>query len=373
MQPYRLTVDDDALSDLRTRLERTALPQPIGDAAVESGLSLERLSGLLDHWREGFDWRRVERELAAVPQFTATVNGQVIHFAHMQAPAEARGHRVPVIVFHGWPYSFIEMLPLARLLIADGDADVVFDVVVASLPGYGPSPALVDRPFTGPVVAELMHSLMVDTLGYDRYVCYGEDVGSTTSDWMAALHPESVLGLFATHAAFPAESRAQNLTAEEAGWVADHDAAWKRSLAYAAMQSTRPETLAVALSDSPAGLAAWIVEKLLAWSGEGEWWNDDELLTTVSLYWFTRSIGTSFAPYRDHRLQAELPEITVPAGVAVQHGERGLPRSYAARTYRDIRRWTDLDRGGHFTAWQTPQLVAAELTAFVSGLRPDER
>lgn len=367
MEQFRWDVGEVELDELRRRARETRFPLPIGDAAAESGLTLERLSELVAHWGGDFDWRAVEGRLNAVPQFTATVDGQLIHFARIEGVGTPGARRVPIIVFHGWPYSFIEMLPLARALAgAEVDA-VVFDVVVPSLPGYGPSAALDGAPFTGPVVAELMHSLMTDVLGYSRYLTYGEDVGSTTSDFLAALHPEAVAGLIATHAAFPPPSRATDLTPDEQRWVDWHDGEWKRASAYAALQSTRPETLAVALSDSPAGLAAWITEKLLAWSGPGDWWSDDELLTTASLYWFTCSIGSSFAAYRDYRLQPELPFISVPVAVAVQHGERGFPRSYAERTYTDIRQWADLPTGGHFSAWQTPQLVAAEIRTFAGG------
>ncbi|MGG7451275.1 epoxide hydrolase family protein [Plantibacter auratus] len=372
MRSFRIQVPDADLEDLRRRLDTVRLPAAIGDADEESALSLDRLRSLVDHWRDGFDWRRIERELQDVPQFEAEVDGQRLHVARLPAP-DGVTVTVPVIAFHGWPYSFIEMLPLARELAGRtvdlGDGRTLgFEVVVPSLPGYGFSAPLVDRPFTGPVVAELMHALMTEVLGHASYLTYGEDVGSTTSDWLAALHPESVIGQFATHAAFPSASRARDLTAEEQDWLDRHDQEWARGLAYARVQATRPEILATALHDSPVGLAAWIAEKLLAWAGDGTWWTDDELLTTVSLYWFTQGIGSSFRPYRDHPKQPELPLIEVPVAVAVQTGERGLPRSYAARAYSDIRSWTELDRGAHFTAWQVPVAVADRIQAFVETL-----
>lgn len=372
VHPFRLQVSDDDLDDLDRRVRGARLPDPIGAAAAESALSMSRLGALLDRWRNGFDWRRIEAELAAVPQYQAEVDGQRLHFAYLRA-ADRSTVRIPVIAFHGWPYSFVEMLPLARELagrtVDVGDGRTVgFDVVVPSLPGFGHSAPLVDRPFTGPVVAELFHALMTDVLGHARYLTYGEDVGSTTSDWLAALHPGSTIGLFATHAAFPPPSRAHDLSDEEASWLRRHDAEWSRGLGYARVQATRPEILATALSDSPVGLAAWVVEKLLAWSGPGSWWTDDDLLRTVSVYWFTRSIGSSFRPYSDFPQQPELPVVTVPVAVTVQTGERGLPRSYGARSYQDIRSWRDLDRGAHFTAWQVPRTVADDIVAFATGL-----
>ncbi|WP_411557461.1 epoxide hydrolase family protein [Plantibacter sp. MPB07] len=375
MRSFRIQVPDADLEDLRRRLDTVRLPAAIGDAGEESALSLDRLRTLVGHWRDGFDWRRIERELQEVSQFEAEVDGQRLHVARLPAP-DGVTVTIPVIAFHGWPYSFVEMLPLARELAGrtvdlGGGRTLGFEVVVPSLPGYGFSAPLADRPFTGPVVAELMHRLMTEVLGHASYLTYGEDVGSTTSDWLAALHPESVIGQFATHAAFPSASRARDLTAEEQDWLDRHDQEWARGLAYARVQATRPEILATALNDSPVGLAAWIAEKLLAWAGEGDWWTDDELLTTVSLYWFTQSVGSSFRPYRDHPKQPELPLIEVPVAVAVQTGERGLPRSYAARTYTDIRSWEELDCGAHFTAWQVPDVVADRIEAFAVTLLED--
>jgi hypothetical protein len=179
--------------------------------------------------------------------------------------------------------------------------------------------------------------------------------------------PDSIVGLFSTHAAFPPEDRSGELTeAEESfrSWLAEK---WRTGRAYSEIQSTRPDTLAIGLNDSPAGLLGWILEKFHEWSGPDfeEAWSDDDILTTVSLYWFTSTIGTSFLPYyQGRRHDKQLPLVPVPVGVAVQWGERGFPREYAERTYTDLRFWTDLPRGGHFTAKQTPDLVARAMREF---------
>ncbi|MGH3649910.1 MAG: epoxide hydrolase family protein, partial [Acidimicrobiia bacterium] len=213
-------------------------------------------------------------------------------------------------------------------------------------------------------VARLWHRLMTDVLGYQRYATYGEDVGATVSDWIGALFPETVVGLFATHAAFPPEERSHDLSEDEErfrSWLAEQ---WKDGSGYSLIQATRPDTLAVALGDSPAGLLAWLLEKFREWSGPGfeEHWSHDDILTTVSLYWFTGTIGTSFLPYHHGRHHDKpVPMVDVPVGVAIQWGERGFPRVYAERTYTDIRMWTDLPRGGHFTAKQSPDLVARSM------------
>jgi hypothetical protein len=201
-------------------------------------------------------------------------------------------------------------------------------------------------------------------------VTYGEDVGTGVSDWLGALFPENVIGVFATHAAFPPPERGDDLSADETRfreWLSEK---WATGQGYSQIQSTRPDTLAVGLDDSPAGLLAWLVEKFHEWSGPafGDSWSADDVLTTTSLYWFTRTIGTSFLPYYHGRHEPPLPQVPVPVGVSVQRGERGFPRAYAARTYLDIRVWNELPRGGHFTAKQTPDLVAADLHAFVTSL-----
>lgn len=379
-QPFRIEIPQSELDDLRTRLARTRYPAPTPAEPWEAGVDIPYLRGLMDVWRESFDWRAAERRMNEVPQFVVTIGGTRIHYAILRAERGAERHNglaapTPIILSHGWPYSFIEMLPVAERLahperFGEPDAEA-FDVVVPSLPGYGFSDPL-DVPFTSPNVAERWHALMTDVLGYERYATYGEDVGTWVSDRLAATHPEAVLGLFATHAAFPPDERAHDLTDEELAFVDWLKQKWSRASAYSSQQSTRPDTLAVGLTDSPAGLAAWLIEKFREWSGTPEisdYWTTDELLTTISLYWFTETIGTSFRAYFEEREEPSMPRIGVPVGVSIQWGERGFPRRYAERTYDDIRFWNDLTSGGHFTAKQSPELVAADMRTFFAGLR----
>lgn len=365
-EPFRFAIAETELVDLRSRLSRTKYPRQTPSEPWGAGVDIPYLSGLMTWWREGYDWRAAEARLNEVPQFMVEIDGERIHYAHLRAERPAAdGSVVPIILSHGWPYSFIEMLPLARLLSADG-----FDVVVPSLPGYGFSEPM-REPFTSSAVAARWHTLMTKALGYDRYATYGEDVGAWINDRLGADYPDAVLGLFATHAAFPPDERRENLTEEETAFIAWLDAKWKRASSYGAQQSTRPDTLAVGLTDSPAGLAAWLLEKFREWSGTddvADYWTRDELLTTISLYWFTQTIGTSFRAYFDGREETPMPLVGVPVGVSIQYGERGFPRHYAERTYTDIRFWNDLPTGGHFAAKQTPELVAADMRAFFSSL-----
>ncbi|WP_157002371.1 epoxide hydrolase family protein [Agromyces laixinhei] len=377
MEPFTIDIDDKVLVDLRHRIARRRLPAPTPGAPWSAGTDPVELERLLAYWGGPFDWRSIERSLNAIPQFTADLDGGRVHFAWIRAERRDPAP-VPIILSHGWPYTFAEMLPIVPYLVDPsrhgGLAGDTFDVVIPSLPGFGFSDAPGEAHFVANEIAEQWHALMHDVLGYERYASYGEDVGTWVSDWIAALHPESVLGLFATHAAFPSEERRHDLTEEETGFRAWLDSRWQGESAYSELQSSKPDTLAAALNDSPTGLAAWLVEKFRTWSGGDDAyraaWSDDDVLTTLTLYWATQSIGTSFRAYFDDRFDtAPMPFVDVPVGVAVQHGERGFPRSYAARTYRDIRAWQQLPSGGHFTVKQSPHLVAAAMREFFRPLR----
>jgi pimeloyl-ACP methyl ester carboxylesterase len=375
IEQFEIQVPDSDLADVGRRLASSRMNGAPAGEPWGSGIDYGYLEGLIDYWQSEFDWRRQEEWLNTFPHHIGDVDGQSVHFVHVTADRSVYAGATPIILTHGWPYSFVEFLEFSKRLtdpLAHGGSDRdAFDVVIPSLPGYGYSPALADEYFTGDVVARLWHRLMTDELGYDRYATYGEDVGATVSDWIGALFPDSVVGLFATHAAFPPDERSDHLTESEQTfrkWLEDK---WRFASAYSALQSTRPDTLAVGLNDSPAGLLAWLVEKFHEWSGPEfeRAWSPDDILTTTSIYWFTRTIGTSFlAYYHGRRHDKPIPLIEVPVGVAVHWGERGFPREYAERTYTDLRYWTDLPGGGHFTAKQSPDLVAAAMREFFSGL-----
>lgn len=374
-QPFSIVVADDDLDDLRSRLSATRHEAPPAAEPWESGVDYEYLDELIDYWKDGFDWRARESWLNSFPHYLSELEGMRVHFVHLRADPDVYDHIVPILITHGWPYSFVEFLEFSTRLTnpsAHGlSGDVAFDVVIPSLPGYGFSEPLAGSRFTGDVVAEIWHRLMAEDLGYPRFATYGEDVGTTVSDWIGAMYPESVIGLFATHAAFPPEERSADLSPAEVEFRTWLEEKWRTATGYSAIQSTRPDTLAVALNDSPAGLLAWLVEKFREWSGPGfeEAWTHDEILTTVSLYWFSETIGTSFLPYYHGRNNDQpLPVVDVPVGVAVQWGERGFPREYAERTYTDLRQWSDLPGGGHFTAKQSPDLVAEAMHRFFAEL-----
>ena len=358
MEPFTATTCPAELDDVRDRLRRTRFVEHPTAEGWAAGVPVNYLRRLVGYWIDEFDWGAQLERLNAYPQFTASVGGSTMHFVHLPA----RDSASPAIVLsHGWPYTFAEMLPLADELRGD------FSVVVPSLPGYVYSQA--GDEFSDSGIAPLIDELMTGVLGYPRYLTYGEDVGGGVSDTLAATFPHSVAGIVAPHAAFPPEERKNDLTDEEQHFYTFLAGQWAGEDAYSDEQATKPDTLAAALNDSPAGLAAWIVEKFHTWSDDFDTaFTFDQLLTTVMLYWTTASINTSFRPYFDAHRAVSLPRISVPAAIIVQQHERGYPLSLAERTYDDIRSFDPLEHGGHFTASEAAPAVAAIIRRFAAGL-----
>jgi pimeloyl-ACP methyl ester carboxylesterase len=376
VDPLTIAVDNAAVDDLRRRLTATRWPQPASGAPWSQGTDLSYLQDLVRYWREDFDWRRQECELNALSHYRADVDGVAIHFVHESARG---GDGIPLILTHGWPSNFVEYLPLVPLLTdpsAHGIEGPAFNVVLPSLPGYGFS----ERPrrrVTYRDVARLWHDLMRG-LGYRRYAAGGSDFGSGVTTFMALDDPESLMGIHLTNLELSPftgpgsrpHSDAERQCLEQADkWAASESG-------YTAIQSTKPQTLAYALNDSPAGLAAWIVEKWRAWSDSGgnldSRFSRDFLLTVISLFWFTQTMPTSLRDYFDNRRWQGEPQmgpddrVHVPTAIAsftsmyVPEGE--IPLEWAGRLY-DVRRWTRMPRGGHFAAAEEPRLVAADVAA----------
>ncbi|WP_350347701.1 epoxide hydrolase family protein [Agromyces sp. G08B096] len=353
MRPFSIAIPDDVLDDLGERLRRSRFTTPSA-AGWTAGVDPEYLRSFVAYWADEFDWRAAEARLGGYPQFVD--HGQ--HFVHLRRDAS----RPPVLLAHGWPSSFLEMLPLADLL------DV--DVVIPSLPGFLFS-ELVDGPLTRAAIAGAFHRTMTESLGYERYFLFGGDIGGVASSWLAAMHPESVAGLHMIHGPFPADFDASPITAEEQAFLDADEAREEGDSGYSAIMGTRPDTIAAALVDSPAGLAAWIIDKLRDWSDCGgdleSRFSRDDLCTLLTLYWATGSIGTSFRQYLDWPMNGKRPAITVPVAVT-ESSEPPLdlfPRSIAERAVSDLRRFSAPGRGGHFMAFEEPQLVADELSAFM--------
>jgi pimeloyl-ACP methyl ester carboxylesterase len=359
IRPFTLRVPDAALADLRERLARTRFPDEPPLAAWSSGTSLDYMRELVVEWRERFDWRAQEARINRFRQFKISLHGIELHFIHERSRSP---HAMPLLISHGWPGSIVEFLELIPLLSEH------FTVVAPSLPGYTLSFTPGQARFGTEEIAECYAELMTK-LGYERYGVQGGDWGAFIGSRIAARYAERVIGLHLNLLAVRRDPKIAAATAEEGEYLR-HLAHWlKEETGYQAIQGTKPQTLAYGLTDSPAGLAAWIAEKFRTWSDGGI--SRDDLLANISLYWFTGAIGSSFWPYHA-RLHRPWPfeTVSVPTGYAEFPKEiLRPPRSLAQKAYTDIRRWSVMPRGGHFAALEAPQALAAEINAFFSALR----
>ena len=380
--PFSIRIEPEILSDLRERIRNTRWPDQSPGAAWEQGTDLEYLRRLLAYWAEEFDWRAQERELNAAHHFRADLDGVRIHFVHERA---RHGKGIPLILTHGWPSTFVELLPLVPFLTdpeAHGIAGPAFDVVIPSLPGY----AFSERPAQMGVnyqhVAGQWHRLMRG-LGYERYGAQGGDFGAGVATFMALNDPQPMIGLHMSNLEIAPYTGpgARPLSSAEQAYRERNAAFWQVEHGYKAIQSTKPQTLGYGLNDSPAGLAAWILEKWRSWADSrgnlDARFSRDFLLTTVTLYWVTRTITSSMRDYFDNdnpRFRVTLgPEVfvTVPTGFAVFTSnfvdEGTPPREWAERLY-NVRRWTPMPVGGHFAAAEEPELLARDIAAFFAEL-----
>ncbi|WP_232323427.1 epoxide hydrolase family protein [Catenuloplanes japonicus] len=360
LEPFTLHVSDPDLAALRRRLRETRAPAAFPAPGWSAGTEAETVARLVSYWADGFDWRAREAVINELPQFTVEVHDTRLHFVHLRGEGGARA--VPIVLTHGWPSTFLELVRLGDRLAHPsrygGDAATSFDVVIPSLPGFG---------FSAPSAVpthELWHTLMRDLLGYRRFGAHGGDLGAGVSSRLAAFRPESMIGLHLTAAMTPPVDPA---TDEERAHVAQV-ARWHAAEgAYEHQQQTRPLTLAHGLSDSPAGLLAWIAEKYRVWSDSAHAFSDDDVLTQASIYWFTNTVATSFVPYFAYRpfwQRVEVPTAFASFPADLSHP----PRSWVERTY-DLRRYTPMPRGGHFAGHEEPDLLAADITAFFEDLR----
>lgn len=360
--PFEVSVDPADVADLRARLARTRWTDWLPDSGWSFGTDEAYIKRLCSYWRDGFDFDAFVTRLNAWPQFLAGAEGEQLHFYHVRSPvATAR----PLVLVHGWPGSVVEFLdligPLSDPEAHGGHAADAYHVIVPSLPGYG---------FSGPTrhknvntrKAGAMIAAVMEALGYPRYFLQGGDWGAIVTSAMARDYPDRVAALHVnmapggpTNPAIPVEGLDEAEAAEYAR-LGQHMA---MDSAYAFIQSTRPQTLAVAMNDSPAGLAAWIVDKFHAWTDHGgdldTAFDFDHLLDNLSVYWFTGTAGSSFRLYHENNLRSAYAHavVDVPTGVARFAGEPfRWPRSLVEGTYRNVQDWQELPRGGHFAAFQ---------------------
>jgi pimeloyl-ACP methyl ester carboxylesterase len=375
--PYSIEIPEETLVDLRRRLVQTRWLDAVEGAGWSQGTDPAYLRELCEYWLDDFDWREQERKLNALPHFTTKVDGIGVHFVH----ARGRGpDPFPLVLTHGWPSSFFELVKLIPLLTdpaAHGaESEDAFDVVVPSMPGYGFSERPAQR-FASARVPELWVALM-QRLGYAHFGAHGGDIGGGVAARLGQRHPDAVAGIHVTNVYGSIEDGDIPPTRAEQEYLARQERWEREEGAYGELQATRPQTLGFALNDSPAGLAAWIVEKYRAWSDCGgdieRVFTKDELLTNITIYWATQTAASSFRPYWDARNDPGRPvwtRVRVPCGVAVFPRDIDVPpREFAERSY-DVRRWTEMPRGGHFAAFEQPELLAADIRAFFRDLRED--
>lgn len=369
VRPFSINIPEEVLVDLRGRLSRTRWPDEIAGSGWEYGASLSYVKELADYWLHTFDWRRVEREINAYPNFIGEIDGHAIHFLHVKG----RGKRsVPLVITHGWPGSFLEMMKLIPLL-TDHD-DLTFDLVVPSMPGYGFSEKITVPGCNAHLMGALWYKLMQE-LKYDRFGVQGGDFGASVSTVIALRNPAHVIGLHLNYIESyyrPYIPPGESMTPGEIQFDRDSNAWYDREGAYAHQQRTRPLTLAYGLNDSPIGLCAWIIEKYFRWAdckGNIESvFTKDELLANVTLYWVTQTLHSSIRLYNE---MSKAPLhfgkddfVGVPVGIARFPLEDPFPpRKYIERGY-NVRRWTAMPAGGHFSSMEKPELLAGDIREF---------
>ncbi len=383
IRPFTIDTPRASLDDLERRLRAARWPDEAEGAGWSMGVSRGYLSELVAYWLNGFDWQATQARLNAFPQHSADIDGLDLHVIHVRGKGP---NPTPLLLLHGWPdsfYRYIKVLPL----LADparfgGDAEQSFDVIVPSLPGFGFSA----RP-TAPggmrslATAERLARLMTEGLGYDNYLISGGDIGARVARLLAIAHPEQLLGLHLTDIGFPREvsfpPEITDLTPAEQRFLGSTQGWFMQEGGYAMVQSSRPQTLAYGLNDSPIGLAAWIVDKFRAWSdcdGQVERrFSKDDVLTNVMLYWLTETISSSTRLYYDDvRCAPQLrpgQRIDVPTAVTLFPRDFTRPPREMAERFLNVVRWTELPAGGHFTALEEPEAFAAELVAFAATVR----
>ena len=373
VRPFRIDIPQADLDDLRERLSRTRWPDQLG-ADWAAGVPLDYLRDLAAYWADRYDWRYHEARLNEFPQFTTVVDGQLVHFLHVRSPEPGA---LPLIVTHGWPGSVVEFThllgPLTDPAAHGGDPADAFHVVVPAIPGFGFSSPLRQTGWTVPRIAAAWVELM-GRLGYQRYGAHGGDWGAGISRQVGIAAPDRVAGVHVNYLPArvsddPAELASLS-EAERAAWTAS--AAFRgQGRAYAMVQATRPQTLGDALTDSPAGQLAWIVEKFREWTdGDGVPVDRDVILTNVMLYWLTGTAGSSARLYYEAApSRGSVTPSTVPTGVAVFPRELAPAiRRYAERT-DNIVHWSEFDRGGHFAALEVPDLLVGDLRKFFRRFR----
>lgn len=369
-QPFKIDIPNSAVHDLRHRLNQIRWPDEVEGAGWDYGVSLGFLKDWTTYWGRDYDWRKEEARLNDFPQILASIDGLEIHAVHLKSShADAR----PILLLHGWPSSFVQLLDLAKLLSEPEAGKPAFHVVIASLPGFGFSSRAHQKGMNVFAMGAALGKLMIEALGYKRFGIRASDLGAGAAAGIGAMHPEAVTGFHFSGSNPFVFYTPGDLSPAEQEFVKQAEHVRQTEGAYAMMHATKPTTASVGLNDSPAGLAAWILEKFHSWSDlDGQplesVYRKDDLLTNLSIYWFTETIGSSMRAYYESFHAAvsggAWGKSPIPVAMAMpRHDLVIAPREWEERT-ANIVRWTPMPRGGHFIDWEQPALIAADVQAF---------
>ena len=370
--PFTIEVPSDVIEDLKDRIAATRLPDQLAGTGWSYGTDTTYLADLLEYWRTDYDWLAEQARLNTFDHFKAKIDGLDIHFVHATSD---RADAIPLLMLHGWPSSFVQMLDIVPMLTAPEGDGPAFHVVAASLPGYGFSGIPTEPGMSPGAIAPYMHKLMTDVLGYDSYGVRSSDLGAGVAAMMAGSYAEAIIG---SHTGgtnpYLQGPIPDDLSEEEQTFVQNAQTWMQQEMAYAMQHSSKPQTVAVALNDSPAGLASWIVEKFWRWTdndGTIESAIDrDALLTNLTIYWATQTINSSMRLYAEAaRAQDGWAMPQVPVGYLMPRNDMfETPRSWIERQ-GPVGHWTVAEQGGHFMEWEQPRIVADDLRLFFGGLQ----
>jgi pimeloyl-ACP methyl ester carboxylesterase len=390
IRPYHISVSQEAITDLKNRVNATRWPQQETVTDQSQGVKLAQIQKLVKYWGTDYDWHKAEAKLNALPQFVTNINGLDIQFIHIKSKHK---NALPLIITHGWPGSVFELLkvvgPLTDPTAYGGKAEDAFDLVIPSMPGYGFS----EKPKGtgwGPEKIGTAWDVLMKRLGYKHYVSQGGDWGSVIADAMASQAPEGLLGI---HVNMPATVPAdvakalkdgdpapEGLSAKEKAAFVSLNKLYTKGGGYAGMMVTRPQTLGYGLTDSPVGLASFFLDKFNEWTYSGgdaeKSLTKDEMLDDISLYWLTNTANSSANLYWENNtnnfnvVEQRTTEIKIPVAVTVFPGEiYQAPKSWTEKAYKNLIYFNEVSKGGHFASWEEPQLFAEEMRAAFKSLR----
>lgn len=384
---FKINIKQSILDDLKSRIANTRWTDEIENSKWEYGTSKTYLEELCKYWENSFDWKKQEEYLNSFPHFKTTIDGVGLHYIHQKGESK---NSIPLLLTHGYPDSFVRFLKIIPLLTKEDENGFSFDVVIPSIPGYGFSDIPTEPGMNKKRIAELFSKLITEDLGYNKFVAHGGDWGAGISEQIALYHSESLLGIHLTDIPFEhGMNEPKDATSSEKKYF-EATKKWQMTEgAYSMIQSTKPQTLAYGLNDSPVGLAAWIIEKFKSWSdNDGDietCFTKDELLTNLTIYWATETINSVMRLYNE-AMQAMMDAMynplvklnpfdktgdksEVPAAFAIFPKDISTPPKDLADRFFNVQQWTEMSAGGHFAAMEQPELLAEDIRKFVMALQ----